>query len=340
MASSTVVVETNNGRTIDADRTSPTLLICYDPILGIWQTVKSDLGKVSTTNYVWDPAGLAWVKMTQPAGGGGGPATIADGADVAEGATTNAAVITDVAGTVSGKLRGLVKWAFERMPAALGQTTMLASLPVAIASNQSSIPVTLASTTVTGTVTANIGTAGTLALDATLTGGNQVGIVKSGAKGTSVAALVTSNPVDANTSALHVDGSKVTQPVSIAAAILSKASDLVVSTTAAANTALTLTLPAAAAGLFHYITHIEITRTATAALAGTATLVITTTNLPGALALSVGNAMAAGGTQKDFDQIFPSPLKSSVAATATTIVAPAPGLGVLWRMNVFYYTGT
>lgn len=42
-------------------------------------------------------------------GGGGGAATIADGADVAEGATTDVAVVTDTVGTVSGKLRGLVK---------------------------------------------------------------------------------------------------------------------------------------------------------------------------------------------------------------------------------------
>src|SRR4051794_6551669 len=79
--------------------------------------------------YVWNTVGLVWERMTQPGagGGGGGAVTVADGADVAEGATTNAAVISDVAGTVSGKLRGLVKWAFERMPAALGQTTMAAS---------------------------------------------------------------------------------------------------------------------------------------------------------------------------------------------------------------------
>lgn len=42
-------------------------------------------------------------------GAGGGPATLADGADVAEGATTDLAVISDVNGSVSGKLRGLVK---------------------------------------------------------------------------------------------------------------------------------------------------------------------------------------------------------------------------------------
>lgn len=120
---------------------------------------------------------------------------------------------------------------------------------------------------------------------------------------------------------------------------LPKASELVISGTAAANTGVTLTLPAAGAGLFHYITQINITRNATAALAGTATLVITTTNLPGTLAWSVGNAMAAGGTQIDVNQTFASPLKSSVANTATTIVMPAPGAAVLWRGNCHYYVG-
>lgn len=41
--------------------------------------------------------------------GGGGASTIADGADIAEGATTDAAVSTDTTGTISGKIRGLVK---------------------------------------------------------------------------------------------------------------------------------------------------------------------------------------------------------------------------------------
>jgi hypothetical protein len=65
---------------------------------------------IAVANRVWDPISLMWVSETQPGGGGGGgPATIADGADVAEGATTDAAIITDTTGTVSGKLRGLVK---------------------------------------------------------------------------------------------------------------------------------------------------------------------------------------------------------------------------------------
>ena len=107
--------------------------------------------------------------------------------------------------------------------------------------------------------------------------------------------------------------------------------------TGAAAAGVTLTIASPGAGLRHYITGIEITRNATAALAGTATLVVTTTNLPGSLAWSVGNAMAAGGTQIDVNREFVHPLQSSAQATATTIVAPAPGAAVLWRINAYYY---
>jgi hypothetical protein len=102
-------------------------------------------------------------------------------------------------------------------------------------------------------------------------------------------------------------------------------------------TAATLTIAAPGAGLRHYITGIEITRAGAAALAGTAALAITTTNLPGSLAWSVGNAVAAGGTQIDVSRDFTQPLQSSAQNTATTIVAPAPGAGVLWRINAYYY---
>ena len=62
-------------------------------------------------NYVWDPVGLAWVRATQAGGGGGGggAVTIADGADIAQGATADAAVIGDTSGTISAKLRGINK---------------------------------------------------------------------------------------------------------------------------------------------------------------------------------------------------------------------------------------
>jgi hypothetical protein len=107
----------------------------------------------------------------------------------------------------------------------------------------------------------------------------------------------------------------------------------------AANAAVTLTIPAAGAGLFHYITGAWIGRAGAAALAGTAVLTITTTNWPGTAAFSVGNASPAGGTQRDIELVLSNPIKSLVANTATTIVMPVPGAGVLWRANVSYYAG-
>lgn len=76
---------------------------------------------------------------------------VADGANVVEGATADAAVVTDTTGTLSGKIRGLVKWAFERMPASLGQKTMANSLGVVISSDQSALPITSGKTILTVT---------------------------------------------------------------------------------------------------------------------------------------------------------------------------------------------
>ena len=55
---------------------------------------------------VWDVGSLSWVKMTQPGGGGGagGPVTIADGADVAQGTTSDVAW-TSGSGTVIALLK-------------------------------------------------------------------------------------------------------------------------------------------------------------------------------------------------------------------------------------------
>ncbi len=57
---------------------------------------------------------------------------------------------------------------------------------------------------ISGTVTSNIGTTNGLALDATLTSGTQKAIARGGAKGSTVAADITSTAVDADTQALHI----------------------------------------------------------------------------------------------------------------------------------------
>ena len=65
-------------------------------------------GVNKTATYVWDTVGLAWVKATSTGGGGGGGAvTIADGADVAEGSTSDAAWGGSGAGSVVSLLKKL-----------------------------------------------------------------------------------------------------------------------------------------------------------------------------------------------------------------------------------------
>src|SRR4051812_26423201 len=59
------------------------------------------------------------------------------------GTNADAAIITDTTGSWSGKLRGVVKWAYERMPASLGQKTKANSLPVVISSDQDTLNVSI-----------------------------------------------------------------------------------------------------------------------------------------------------------------------------------------------------
>ena len=112
---------------------------------------------------------------------------------------------------------------------------------------------------------------------------------------------------------------------------------LAVTITAAAGAAATLTLPAPAAGLFHYITHLELELYSTAARTGVAApIVVTTTNLPGALAYTFETAGAIGTIVAKRPDMT-APLKSSAAATASTFAAPAV-VGGLWRLTAHYYT--
>lgn len=113
-------------------------------------------------------------------------------------------------------------------------------------------------------------------------------------------------------------------------------SNLSVTATAAAGTAVTITLPAVA-GQFHYITGIKIMKYASVAVVGAAApVVVTSTNLPGSLAWTTPTAQAIG-TQYDIDDNLVTPLKSSVVNTATTIVAPLT-TSIIWRVTANYYT--
>ncbi len=113
-------------------------------------------------------------------------------------------------------------------------------------------------------------------------------------------------------------------------------STLAVTALSTTNSSVTATLPSVS-GQFHYITSILIQRSCGTALTGSAVLAITTTNLPGSLAWTAGNACAVGSTNNDVVLNLTSPLRSSAVTTATTIVCPAAGAAVVCRITVLYF---
>ncbi len=307
---------------------------------------------------------------------------ITDGADVAQGATTDA----DTASTVIGRLKKMVALLAGGLPAALGAGGGMKVEGVAGGTAQP----------VSGTVTANAGTgpfpvsdnAGSLTVDAPVAtpvaarlsdgaafidprdvsdrSARLVGVVSGGANVFHVDDNAGLLSVDDGAGSLTVDapvGTPVFVRLSDGAAALAgqktmalslpvtlasdqtvlpvqseeRAANLAVTVTAATGVAATLTLPAPAAGLFHYISLIEIELYATAARTGGATpVLVTTTNLPGSPVWDFDTGQAIGTTIRK--TLEPStPIKSSVAATATTIVAPIATTGI-WRINAYYFT--
>jgi len=128
-------------------------------------------------------------------------------------------------------------------------------------------------------------------------------------------------------------------PNSLIATAEQRAATFHVSQTAAVNTAVTASLPAPAAGLFHYITSIQVVKVYNAlGVAAGAGVVVTSTNLPGAAAWITEQAAGAVGTAVTVINYQPTtPLKASVAATISTVAAPAQ-LQTIWRINVSYFT--
>ena len=115
-----------------------------------------------------------------------------------------------------------------------------------------------------------------------------------------------------------------------------RASTLAVTATGVSAAAVTLTLPAVA-GVFHYITSLEIRLYSTAARTGAAApIVVTSTNLPGALAWTFDTAGAIGSSVV-YQMLLTTPAKSTTVNTATTIVAPIATSGI-WRINATYFT--
>lgn len=116
-------------------------------------------------------------------------------------------------------------------------------------------------------------------------------------------------------------------------------STLTVTATAAVGLTITATIPAVA-GLRHYIDDVKVVRSATAALAASATpVLVTTTNLPGNPIMTFGSD--AGGIGVDKEQWLPTGtggIAATTLGTNTTIVCPAY-VGVIWRIIVVYHLG-
>lgn len=116
-----------------------------------------------------------------------------------------------------------------------------------------------------------------------------------------------------------------------------RAATLAVTVTAATGVAATLSIPAVA-GLFHYITSIEVRLYSTAARTGVAApILVTTTNIPGTPSLTFDTAGAIGTSLVQQPFAGATPLKSLTVNTATTIVAPLV-TGGIWRMTATYFT--
>lgn len=115
-----------------------------------------------------------------------------------------------------------------------------------------------------------------------------------------------------------------------------RACGLAVTIAPGVNAGGTISLPASA-GQYHLITSLHFQRACTTpAIAGTAVLNITTTNLPSTLVWNTGNAIATGGTQTDVQISFTTPVKSLLPGVATTFVFPNPGATAMWTATAWY----
>lgn len=113
--------------------------------------------------------------------------------------------------------------------------------------------------------------------------------------------------------------------------------NLTATTVGTSGSATTLTISSGGAGLYHYIGYLRIDRFAAALLTAAATPVtVTTTNISGSLAFTFPADVAAQGSVYTQEFNGANPIKSTNAATNTTIVCPAT-TSVIWRVTAVYY---
>jgi len=114
-----------------------------------------------------------------------------------------------------------------------------------------------------------------------------------------------------------------------------------VTATGAVNAPVTATLPAAGVGLFHYVTAIQLVKLYNViGVAAGAGVIISSSNLPGTPNWTTEQLASPAGTAITvIDLVIPGGLRSAVANTATTFIAPQQ-LQTIWRWNVSYRVAT
>lgn len=110
---------------------------------------------------------------------------------------------------------------------------------------------------------------------------------------------------------------------------------LTVASTAAVNTALTVTLPAVS-GQYHYVTSVDLRLCEDTTASTSLQVAVTTTNLNGWLT-QIGQASSAGACA-DFPATYPNALKSAAPGTNTVFTIGAPGAHGAAIINVNYFT--
>lgn len=104
-----------------------------------------------------------------------------------------------------------------------------------------------------------------------------------------------------------------------------------------AGSAATITI-AAVGNMYFYLTGIDITNCAGAsAVTAAAVTSLTTTNIAGSPAWTIGSGTTAGSCQPTIALSWPTALKSAVPGTATTFVLPTFATNQTIRVNVYGY---
>jgi hypothetical protein len=217
------------------DDTTDISKVAEDDGLSTSERIRSRLEGWDSVNLVWrrikvDSSGKLDITGTVSGGGGTSSVSIGDGNDTALGNTADGAVFTDTTGTVSGKLRGLVKilasvWDSGNNRLVVDGSEVTQPVSGTVAVSNASIPITDngGSLTVDGTVTVANPTTNPetgLAKDGTLTGGTVKAINRGGAKGSTTAADVTTTAEGTDHQALDVQifhGGSAINPTTIRA---------------------------------------------------------------------------------------------------------------------------